>query len=148
MDKARIEEIIAIAEQHDLDALEVEDSDGAVRVVRRSGGANVIPSSEVGSASAPPDQPAAAREPLPPGATVVPSPVVGVFTPVAEGEASVPVQPGDRITKGQVLGYVEAMKMATQVCAPADGVLSESLVAEGQAVQFGDPLFLIRPAAD
>lgn len=148
MDKDRIEEIIGIAEKYDLDALDVEDEAGAVRVVRRSAG--VAPAQAVRENSETPAQSATdapdKRGPLPDGIEAVPSPMVGIFSTVPPGEDCAPVQQGDCVTTGQALGYVEAMKMSTEVSASRDGTLVEILAADGQAVQFGDALFLIKPA--
>jgi acetyl-CoA carboxylase biotin carboxyl carrier protein len=149
MDKERIEAVIAIAEEHDLDALEVEDEHGAVRVVRRSPGVTVAgPVPAQNAAAAPRDPVPTGSAPLPEGVRPVPSPVVGVFSPASPPTSTekggAPLQPGDAVCAGQVLGFVEAMKMATEVVSPLDGVLAEVLAAEGQAVQFGDPLFLVR----
>lgn len=143
MDKAYIESIIAIAEEHDLDALEVEDDTGAVRVVRRS---SPMPAAAAAPPQNRPSGPSpSSTSPLPEGVLAATSPVVGIFCP-APPDGGSPVQPGDSVAEGQVLGYVEAMKMATEVTAPAAGSVAEILAAEGQAVQFGDPLFQIRTA--
>ncbi|MFW5734534.1 MAG: acetyl-CoA carboxylase biotin carboxyl carrier protein [Oceanidesulfovibrio sp.] len=148
MDNTRIEEIIAIAEKYDLDALEVEDETGAVRVVRRSAGS--APAQAVREHSEKPDPYASGapnkRSSLPEGVEAIPSPMVGIFSTIPPGEDCAPVQQGDCVTTGQALGYVEAMKMSTEVSTPLAGTLVEILAADGQAVQFGDPLFLIKPS--
>lgn len=142
MDRTRIEEIIGIAEQWDLDALEVEDEQGTVRVVRRASG------TAAASAPAPAAREAAgtARD-VPPGLHAVRSPMVGIFLAADPRSGQVLATAGDRVGKGQALGYVEAMKMHTEVTADVDGELVEVLIADQQAVQFGAPLFLLRPDA-
>lgn len=148
MDKAWIEEVIGIAEKHDLDALEVEDKDGTVRVVRRSGSAPAVPvavASPAQSAAAAPARGAASADFA--GKEVVKCHMVGIFsTGGGEGGASTP-SVGERVSEGQVLGFVEAMKMSSEVTAHCAGVLEEVLVADGQSVQYGDPLFLLRPGS-
>lgn len=144
MNKSRIEEIIGIAEKWDLDALEVEDDKGAVRVVRRSGG-SVAPAPP---APKPEATPQAKQQDIPDGARQVTSPMVGIFTTQPYEEDTSPVLAGDTVTQGQPLGYLEAMKMVTTVEAPCNGKLLEIQAADGQSVQFGEPLFLIQQDPD
>lgn len=140
MDRARIEEIIGIAEQWDLDALEVEDEQGAVRVVRRSASA---PAAAASPAQAPRE--AAPARDVPPGLHAVRSPMVGIFLASDPQSGQVLAVAGDRVSAGQALGFVEAMKMHTEVAADRDGELVEILIADQQAVQFNAPLFLLKP---
>jgi hypothetical protein len=55
---------------------------------------------------------------------------------------------GDRVAAGQTLGFVEAMKMHTEITADQDGEIVEILAADQQPVQFGAPLFLLKPGGD
>lgn len=140
MDRARIEEIIGIAEQWDLDALEVEDEQGAVRVVRRSAPAPVAAATPAQATR----ETAPARD-VPPGLHAVRSPMVGIFLASDPQSGQVLAVAGDRVSAGQALGFVEAMKMHTEVAADRDGELVEILIADQQAVQFNAPLFLLKP---
>ena len=75
--------------------------------------------------------------------TPVCSPLVGTFyCAPSEGEAPF-VQVGDRVTKGQVLGIIEAMKLMNEIESEQDGVISAVLVKNGQMVEYGQKLFLI-----
>lgn len=140
MDKARIEEIIGIAEQWDLDALEVEDEQGLVRVVRRSAPGPAAPAAPAQAAR----ETGPARD-VPPGLHAVLSPMVGIFLASDPQSGQVLAVAGDRVSAGQALGFVEAMKMHTEVAADRDGELVEILIADQQAVQFNAPLFLLKP---
>ena len=141
MDRARIEEIIGIAEQWDLDALEVEDEQGSVRVVRRSASAPVAAAAPAPTAR---ESGAPARD-VPPGLHAVHSPMVGIFLASDPQNGQVLAVAGDRVSAGQALGFVEAMKMHTEVAADRDGELVEILITDQQAVQFNAPLFLLKP---
>jgi len=78
-------------------------------------------------------------------ALLVRSPVVGTFwLRPAPGEAPF-VAVGERVEAGQVLGIVEAMKVMNEVRAEQAGVVEEILVEEGEAVEYGQPLFRLRP---
>ena len=75
---------------------------------------------------------------------VVTAPLVGTFyVAPAPGEAPF-VAPGTRVKKGDTLGLIEAMKMMSQIPAPADCVVEEVLAQDGNAVGYDQPLFRIR----
>lgn len=72
--------------------------------------------------------------------TLVKSPLVGTFYAAkAEGEAPF-VSVGDKVTKGQVIGIIEAMKLMNEIEAEADGTVAEILVENEQLVEYGQPL--------
>ena len=72
------------------------------------------------------------------------SPLVGIFyTAPGEGEAPF-VSVGDTVKKGQTLGIVEAMKLMHEITAEESGVVEEICVANGEAVEFGQRLFIIK----
>ena len=72
------------------------------------------------------------------------SPLVGVFyTSPAEGEEPF-VSVGDTVKKGQTLAIVEAMKLMNEIESDFDGVIDAVLVENGQAVEYGQPLFRIK----
>lgn len=72
--------------------------------------------------------------------TFVKSPLVGTFYAAkAEGEAPF-VSVGDKVTKGQVIGIIEAMKLMNEIEAEVDGTVAEILVENEQLVEYGQPL--------
>lgn len=72
---------------------------------------------------------------------VVKSPLVGTFyvAPAEDAEAFVKV--GDKVTAGQTLAIVEAMKLMNEIESEFDGVISEVYVKNGEMVEYGQPLF-------
>ncbi len=74
---------------------------------------------------------------------VIKSPLVGTFYSAPAQDSDPFVKIGDRVKKGQVLAIVEAMKMMNEIESDCDGVISDILVANGEAVEFGQPLFKI-----
>jgi acetyl-CoA carboxylase biotin carboxyl carrier protein len=66
------------------------------------------------------------------------SPLVGIFHHIKPL-----VGLGTRVTQGQIVGVVEAMKLINEIAAEADGVVIDVLVEDGQAVEYGQPLFLV-----
>ena len=104
----------------------------------------VIPMAAPAAAvSAAPATPAPAA-PEAPEAPAITAPLVGTYY-----AASAPDQPpfvavGDRVSKGQTVCLIEAMKMMSEVPAPCDCVIEEILKANGELVAFGEPLFHYR----
>jgi acetyl-CoA carboxylase biotin carboxyl carrier protein len=96
-------------------------------------------SSAAGSAAEPAADPEA-------GLHLVKSPIVGTFYGSPSPGAAAFVSPGDHVEKGQVICVVEAMKLMNEIEADVSGEVVRCLVSNGQAIEFGQPLFAIRPA--
>jgi len=94
------------------------------------------------TAAAPASAPAAAEE-AEAGETVA-SPLVGVFYAAPAPEEPPFVTAGTQVKKGETLCLIEAMKMMSEVPAPADCVVEEILARDGEAVGVGAPLFRVR----
>lgn len=94
------------------------------------------------------DTPAAVPAPAPQAEAEsgqwVNAPLVGVFYAAPAPDAPPFVTPGTRKNKGETLCLIEAMKMMSEVPAPADCVVEEVLAKDGEAVGVGAPLFRIR----
>jgi len=99
------------------------------------------PPTAVPPAEAP--SPAPPKEPPKPAAKEVNSPIVGTFYRAPAPDAAPFVEVGSRVTKGQVLCIVEAMKIMNQIESDAGGVVVAILVENAQPVAYGQPLFHI-----
>jgi acetyl-CoA carboxylase biotin carboxyl carrier protein len=75
--------------------------------------------------------------------TVVKSPLVGTFYAAASPEEAPFVKVGDRVTKGQVLGIIEAMKLMNEIESEVDGTILEIHAENEVMVEYGEPLFVI-----
>ena len=99
--------------------------------------------------TAPAPAPAAAPAPAPAnpddGLHIVKSPIVGMYYGSPSPGAAPFVATGDRVEKGQVICIVEAMKLMNEIEADAAGEIVRCLVSNGQPIEFGQPLFAIRP---
>jgi len=95
-------------------------------------------------APAHPEVPAVAR-PEDDGLAFVKSPIVGTFYRAPDPNAPPFVSVGDRVRAGQVLCIVEAMKLMNEIESEIGGEIVQVLAENGQPVQFGDELFVIRP---
>jgi len=128
-------ELLRLLDGSDVEELEVEHQ-GARFVVRRN------------LSDARPAQPVAAveRPALTPRADsfVITAPVVGVFRRNAGGKGEAILADGDAVAPGQVVGAVEAMGMLNRVQSERAGVVQEILVRDGQPVEYGQPLLVVR----
>lgn len=73
------------------------------------------------------------------------SPMVGTFYQKSSPEADVYVKPGSKVTKDSVVCIVEAMKLFNEIEAEVNGEIVEVLAKDGQLVEYGQPLFLVKP---
>jgi acetyl-CoA carboxylase biotin carboxyl carrier protein len=160
----QIKELVELISQRGLGGLEVERSGFRLRIEGRpvlaaSAGpaaapAQPSPAAAAAPAPAPPavfgapePHAAAAPEPgLPPGTHILNSPIVGTFYRAPSPEAQAFVQVGSRVAKGQVLCIIEAMKLMNEIESDVDGEVLQVFPQNAQAVEFGEPLFALRPA--
>jgi acetyl-CoA carboxylase biotin carboxyl carrier protein len=82
---------------------------------------------------------------LDPTLTLVKSPIVGTFYEAPAPGAQPFVQVGDTVQPGKVLCIIESMKLMNEIEAETAGVIVNKLVANGQAVEYGEALFAIKP---
>ncbi|PLS01703.1 acetyl-CoA carboxylase biotin carboxyl carrier protein [Neobacillus cucumis] len=73
------------------------------------------------------------------------SPMVGTFYASPTPDTDVYVKAGDRVSKDSIVCIVEAMKLFNEIEAEVDGEIVEVLVKNGQLVEYGQPLFLVKP---
>nr|HRC85805.1 acetyl-CoA carboxylase biotin carboxyl carrier protein [Thermoanaerobaculia bacterium] len=84
--------------------------------------------------------------PSQPGLHILHSPIVGTYYRCPAPDAPPFVEVGSRVSKGQVLCIVEAMKLMNEIESDLDGVVVEIYPSDAQPVEYGEPLFGIRPA--
>lgn len=73
------------------------------------------------------------------------SPMVGTFYQSSSPDADAYVKAGSKVTKDSIVCIVEAMKLFNEIEAEINGEIVEVLVKDGQLVEFGQPLFLVKP---
>ncbi len=146
-EQTMIRDLAGLLEETGLSEIEVEREGMRVRITRQI---NVTapmyaapPPAQTGAAApAAAAAPATAADPSKhPGA--VPSPMVGTAYLAAEPSAAPFVEVGTRVTQGQTILIIEAMKTMNQIPAPKAGVVIAILVGNGQPVEFGEPLAII-----
>ena len=142
-DVKRIREIIELMEEHDLSAVDLQQGDEKIKLNRGS----VSPVySAPPPVAAPAAGPAAADSQSDPGTITVNAPMVGTFYARANPESDAFVKVGDIVSEDTVVCIVEAMKVMNEIKAEMSGVVTEILVEDSRPVEFGQPLFRVRPA--
>jgi acetyl-CoA carboxylase biotin carboxyl carrier protein len=141
-DSALIRELALLLDETNLTEIEIERAGLRVRVARNISIAASMP------AGYQPAAPMAAAGPAPvadiakhPG--VVPSPMVGTVYWASEPGAKPFVEVGSKVTAGQTLLIIEAMKTMNQIPSPRAGTVTQILIEDGQPVEFGEPLVII-----
>ncbi|HJD05143.1 MAG TPA: acetyl-CoA carboxylase biotin carboxyl carrier protein [Candidatus Mediterraneibacter caccogallinarum] len=102
-----------------------------------------VPAAPAPAAEAPAAGGAAGAEEELPAGNIVKSPLVGTFYAAPAEDAEPFVKVGDSVKEGQVLAIVEAMKLMNEIESDFTGTVKEILVENGQAVEYGQPLFVI-----
>jgi acetyl-CoA carboxylase biotin carboxyl carrier protein len=148
MNQNEIRELIDLLVEKDIAEFELERGDTKIRIKRAQ--LAVAVSGAVFSAAPPPvalpppATPTASAAAGEEGVDVIKSPIVGTFYEASSPGAPAFVKQGDTITVGQVLCIVEAMKLLNEIESETAGEIVEILVANGQPVEYGQPLFKIR----
>jgi acetyl-CoA carboxylase biotin carboxyl carrier protein len=144
-----IKRLMEYLEKSNFVEFEIEREGVKLKLVRRPPYAADPPTVPIATAAAVPvAAPAPAPAPTPtaeaPDMHLLRSPIVGTFYRAGAPDAKPLTSPGDRVAKGQVMCIVEAMKLMNEIEADCDGEVLEIMVANGQPVEFGEPLFKIR----
>ncbi|WP_374426705.1 acetyl-CoA carboxylase biotin carboxyl carrier protein [Ideonella dechloratans] len=151
MDLRKLKTLIDLVSESNIAELEITENEGKVRIVK-SGGATFAAPVMTMPVAAPTAAPAAAPAALPlaeaPAApavsgTVVKSPMVGTFYASSTPGGKPFVEVGSSIKAGDALCIIEAMKIMNEIEAEVTGTVRQILVENGQAVEFGQPLFVI-----
>lgn len=151
MDLRKLKTLIDLVSESNVSELEITEAEGKVRIVKSppNGYAapmvyTAAPAPQAVAAQAMPEAPA----PLAPAAAeptghIVKSPMVGTFYRAASPGAKPFVEIGDSIKEGETICIVEAMKILNEIEADKSGTVTKILVDNGQAVEYGQPLYVI-----
>ncbi len=148
MDLRKLKTLIDLVSESNVSELEITEAEGKVRIVK-GGGAVVqqyvqAPMPAAAAAAAPA---AVAGLPAPvaaePAGHVVKSPMVGTFYRSSSPGAKAFVEVGSQVKEGETLCIIEAMKILNEIEADKSGTVTKILGENGQAVEYGQPLFVI-----
>lgn len=155
MDLERIEALLKLLSEHEVSEFQYKDGEQAMRLRIGPPPSPMVAQSYAAPAPVAGPAPAAAlaagpaapaAEKVEAGLLVVESPMVGTFYRSPAPSAPLFVEVGDTVNPGKTLCIVEAMKLMNEIEAEVAGTIVEILVENAQPVQFGQPLFKIRPA--
>ncbi|WP_250526255.1 acetyl-CoA carboxylase biotin carboxyl carrier protein [Caballeronia sp. GAWG2-1] len=155
MDLRKLKTLIDLVSESGISELEVTEGEGKVRIVKNAAPVymqapqqyapqmQAAPAPFAGSAGEGSAAPAASPAAVAPQGHIVTSPMVGSFYRAPSPGADPFVQVGDTVKEGQTICIIEAMKLLNEIEADKSGVVKEILVENGQAVEYGQPLFVI-----
>ena len=141
-DSALIRELALLLDETSLTEIEIERAGLRLRVARNVSIAAAMPASFQQATSAPAPAPVAATD-IAKHPGVVPSPMVGTAYWASEPGAKPFIEIGTKVSVGQTLLIIEAMKTMNQIPAPRAGTVIQILFEDGQPVEFGEPLVII-----
>lgn len=155
IDIDRLRQLVDLMVEHDLTEVDVSDEDQSITIKRGMGGAFQI--SPQPQAFMPQPAPAAAPQaqggtptssvgPADDGLVAIESPMVGTFYSAPDPDSPEFVSTGASISPDSVVCLVEAMKVFNEIKAEMAGTVERVCVKNGDAVEFGQPLFMVRPA--
>ena len=150
MDLRKLKTLIDLVSDSNISELEITEAEGKVRIVKASAAVVQAPMMMMAPAPAPAlaASPAAAAaaapaaEPEPTG-HMVKSPMVGTFYRASSPGAKSLANIGDPIKAGESICIIEAMKIMNEIESDFSGTVTKVLVENGQAVEFGQPLFIV-----
>ena len=150
MDLRKLKTLIDLVSESNVSELEITEAEGKVRIVKSSG-APVVMQQPVAMVAAPaaaqaagaPAAPAADAAPAAPAGHAVKSPMVGTFYRSASPGAKPFVELGSVVKEGETICIIEAMKILNEIEADKSGTVTKILSENGQAVEYGQPLFII-----
>ena len=155
MDLRKLKTLIDLVSESNVSELEITEAEGKVRIVKSAPAAAVAqvmavaPAAPVVTAPAPVADaassaaPAPAAAPAEPAGHTVKSPMVGTFYRASSPGAKPFAEIGQTIKEGETICIVEAMKILNEIEADKSGTITQILVENGQAVEYGQPLFVI-----
>jgi acetyl-CoA carboxylase biotin carboxyl carrier protein len=155
MDLRKLKTLIDLVSDSNISELEITEADGKVRIVKADPASQPMPN--MGGPAWPPQAPPPAPPPAAAAAPVaaviaaapveaghtVKSPMVGTFYRSANPGAKAFVEVGSAIKEGEPICIIEAMKIMNEIEADKSGTVTRMLCENGQAVEFGQPLFII-----
>ena len=152
MDLRKLKTLIDLVSESNVSELEITEAEGKVRIVKSAPttavqvaapAAVLAPALSVADAAAAVAAPAAPVASAEPTGHIVKSPMVGTFYRSSSPGAKPFAEIGQTIKEGEPICIVEAMKILNEIEADKSGTITQILVENGQAVEYGQPLFVI-----
>jgi len=153
IDTRKLKELVRLMVENELSELDLRDKDETVTIKRGGEGAPVVhaaPAMVNGSAPAASAPAATADAPAAPpaddGLAAIESPMVGTYYSAPNPDSDPYVTPGAQVSPGAVVCILEAMKVFNEIKSEVSGTVERVLVKNGDAVEFGQKLMLVKPS--
>lgn len=147
MDLRKLKTLIDLVSESNVSELEITEAEGKVRIVKSGGQVlqQMVPATATVPQAQAPVAAAVAELPAPaePSGHVVKSPMVGTFYRASSPGAKSFVEVGSVVKEGETICIIEAMKILNEIEADKSGTVTRILGENGQAVEYGQPLFII-----
>lgn len=150
MDLRKLKTLVDLVSESNISELEITEAEGKVRIVKGGGATGMVmaPAPVMMASAAPAPVAAAAavppaEAPAAPAGKVIKSPMVGTYYRAASPGAKPFVEVGSSIKEGEAVCIIEAMKIMNEIEADCSGKIVQILCENGQAVEFGQPLFIV-----
>ena len=148
MDLRKLKTLIDLVSESNISELEITEAEGKVRIVKAGTAVALAPLTPppLAVATAPlaaSVAPVASEAPVAPEGRVIKSPMVGTFYRAASPGAKPMIEIGENIKMAQPVCIIEAMKIMNEIEADCEGKLLRILCVNGQAVEYGQPMFVI-----
>jgi acetyl-CoA carboxylase biotin carboxyl carrier protein len=149
MDLRKLKTLIDLVSESSISELEITEAEGKVRIVKAApvaaapAAAPVVVAAPAVAAPVAPAPAAAEAPPAEPVGKTIKSPMVGTFYRSASPGAKSFVDVGSEIKEGEPVCIIEAMKIMNEIEADVSGKVVRILCENGQAVEFGQPLFVV-----
>lgn len=142
MNLKEIKDLINLMNEHSLSEVEIEHEGSKIRLKKGDGGVSVEKIGPAAARRAEGEAPVVEKPPSKPF-QVIKSPMVGTFYSAPAPDAEPYIKIGQKIEVGQVVCIIEAMKLMNEIKTEVKGVVTEIHVSNGEAVEFGQPLFTL-----
>ena len=150
MDLKAIKQVIDLMKRSELSEFELEEEGFKLRLSRKNSDvapqiihtAAPVPAAPALVAAAPAETPAAPVEEV--GVSVVKSPMVGTFYTASSPESPDFAKIGDKVGAESIVCIIEAMKVMNEIQSELSGTVTEVLIENGEAVEYGQPLFKVK----
>ena len=151
MDLKAIKQVVDMMKRSEISEFEIEEKDFKLRLCRKNGETQIIhAAAPLAAAPAAPAAPAPAAPAAAPleeqGISMVKSPMVGTFYTAASPESPAFANVGTKVGADSIVCIIEAMKVMNEIQSEISGTITEILVENGAAVEYGQPLFKVKTA--
>jgi acetyl-CoA carboxylase biotin carboxyl carrier protein len=145
LDLKAIKQVVELMKRSELSEFEIEEEGFKLRLCRKNGDTPLATAPLV--APAPTGAPLAAAAPVEEkGISIVKSPMVGTFYTSASPESPAFAKIGTKVGADSIVCIIEAMKVMNEIQSELSGTITEVLIEDGEAVEYGQPLFKVKTA--